>query len=584
VPHAQQAHLHTRLLGVQGSTFWEYRSGSSSLTEPAGFAFDGGGGAVQLHHDPSPDGLPRPIFEPSPSYQLATQPMSAGKDSVEDLRNQAAAMQADLEFDPFNSMEGDPTMSFIPNPSDMFAWSNQMPASTPAYMDHKPFWDPQGSMTDMSMNFNSPVYDTSHLLPTTPLWSIPNTPVQQSMPQNFPSGNQFRIGPFSNQPSAANSASVSPLIMDPFTTQTNASLQVAPAFTDHSMVNSMQQRTPQPSRSPNAMMPEHQQYFHQDPFGVQEPEGRRVSASSSAHASSYDKARFATIEPKSRPTMRRAVTDNQPTAHNVARSLQPAVELQRPKSVAGRAANKSAARSPVRSQSRSGLPPIPEAVRVQPRTSVIFNIDANGHASTETKIITDDHVHGSRKLSSAGASPDSPMSGSSTDEDPVLFPRRGSGAKLPKSFSMPRLYTGSIDRHRTGSPLKRMAGKTFELASDHDMREEQPVDQLMTDDSADATNALREVVASRRRSSLTGSASSHALHMRTASRGGVQSRRQTISSASGGSMRGAQGRSFTMDSSPVKRSVRCVCHRSVVAEPMIQWYVSFPQLDHSCNS
>lgn len=562
--------------------------------------------------------------------QTATPPQSRHKhgrrNSVSDGKSK---MQNDQDlYSQSGTMEGGYDLSFAaPAGVDMFSFPMAGPASVPAYMNGKSFWDPSNAMTDMSMDFADPFAASEDWLQSGDVYQQPTMsttqaqhhtaqssrkprplmarPPASSLPP-VQSGVTFDFGmaslgesPFS-MPSTSEAGSPNNLFGFPNMTPPLASN----TFNASSVkANSQMELQPQTSLLSPLNIPRSQSVQSKRPVSSHRPMLRPVSPLKGV-----------------RPSSRQSMGDNlgRPPALKPAESL--STEVQPPPNFAGKGryssgtgtTNRSGDKpSPTKQGSRTNLPAIPETKLVNPRTAVTFSIDSNGRARTETTVIIEggDDTRPWSSNFRASAPVDSPMSGSSTDEEAIVMPspnpsfaQKGRNRvmtmqKMARFDTQVKQYPRVVSGGRKLSPgnVKALskAALGFDEASD-----EEVIDTARR--SGDASKALRRVMENRRRS-VSGITSmpptSNVSTIRISSRhrnssrdGDRHHRRQSYASSSNtvySASTPSTGTDLDMDvemcntpstvaSESTRECTRCVCHRKEKSDDefMIQWYVS----------
>lgn len=313
-----------------------------------------------------------------------------------------------------------------------------------------------------------------------------------------------------------------------------------------------------------------------------------------------------------RPNSRHSMSDNlgRPPALKSPASL--TSEAQPPPNFAGKGryssgkGNASNQRlSPTKQGSRTNLPAIPETKLVNPRTAVTFSIDANGRARTETTVVIENGNEPRPQSSSSRSSApvDSPMSGSSTDEEAIVIPSQNhSFAQKEKNraMTMPKMarfdtrikaYPSVVSGGRKLSPgnVKALSKAAINLGEESD---DEVIDTARR--SGDASKALRRVMESRRRSvsgirSMPPASNVSTIRISSAKRNsnpdrGRHHRRQSYASSNTAYSASTPSTVTDLDmdvemcdspSTVASESTRCVCHRKEKSDDefMIQWYV-----------
>ena len=461
--------------------------------------------------------------------QTVTPPNSrhkhARRNSTTHVKNK---MQNEQEFfSQSGNMDGGYDLSFAtPTNVGLFSFPMSGPATAPAYMNGKSFWDPSNGMTDMTMDFsgdpfgtngadwagdflpqhqmNTPVVHQSNAQPSRrqrPLLAKPPTP---SMP-SVQSGITFDFGmaalsedPFS-MPSPNNV--INPNNLFSFSNMSPPKASSTVFNTSAVQANSHIEVQPQPTLLSPLAIP------------------RSRSAQSRRPDSSHMRRPISPLK-SSRPGVPRTTSDNlkRPPALKPAASF--INDAQPPSNFAGKGRYSSGTGnaaaggrlSPTKQDSRTNLQAIPEKETLfNPRRGVTFSIDANGRARTETVILEPGQnarpQSSNSRTSAQGASPGTQ---SSTDEEVIVVPSRNpSFAQKDKNrpLNMPKMarFDTSIKhypRPRTGE-RKLSAGNVKALSRAalalNDESDDEVIDTARRS-PGDASKALRRVMENRRRS------------------------------------------------------------------------------------
>lgn len=222
---------------------------------------------------------------------------------------------------------------------------------------------------------------------------------------------------------------------------------------------------------------------------------------------------------------------------------------------------------------RSGnLHSIPESPQPGPRTEVIFTIDSNGKAHTETIMVG--KAPSPKKLirsSSLHEGYDSSPYESSSDEEPIIVPSRNSSFNLPTQSKGPKVTRFDNSRH-SSSARRQSTSVGGRSLSESSSQQSIPVDMegieseaetVMEEDdsSGDATRELRKVMEDRKKAQKQ---ERHPRHHRFTqdSRGGYYNSNispTTISDPDGTPTSSRGG------------TTRCVCGKPEDDRFMIQW-------------
>ncbi|KFX93425.1 hypothetical protein V490_04830 [Pseudogymnoascus sp. VKM F-3557] len=492
-----------RLTNTQG-TFEPFSPGHSLLASTAheeGFE----------HSDTKTPNRPNQRLREPVSGQTATPPRSTVKDLKKERRRlEKSNMQHDE--DPYlqsGIMGQDDFLDFTQSSGDMFSYPMTAPVPVPAYLnDDKSFWDPDSNMADVTMDFMA---DESSFYgaPQQVDWQQ-NNQTSQGLSNTAPlqqHGSQplRRHRPLMAKPPASSAAqslsntafdfSISSMPQDPFSADVSSGVVNPGLIFSYPEVTSPLQSNhdhggiaTQRSRSAGGQIMQ-EPYQHQRESIRDKAPRRTRSLKEIVPDLSQGGARFGSPIEGNRPGPRRASSDSRPKKRATSHESQP------PPNFAGKGVYSSGRQSPTKQASRMNLASIPEAAGLNPRTAVTFSIDSNGRARTETTIVVDDG-RATRSIRSRASSDgyESPQSGSSTDEDPIMIPSRNSSFSIPNKRSMPKM--AHFDTSRQNRPRRAGSANSSSLG-DPDSESETIIDG---EKSGDAASALRKAMGSRRRS------------------------------------------------------------------------------------
>ena len=579
-----------RLTNTQG-TFEPFSPGHPSLPPPTheeGF---------ENSNTKTPNRPNQRLREPL-SGQTATPPRSTVKDLKKERRKlEKPNMQNDEEpYLQSGIMGQDDFLDFTQSSGDMFSYPMTAPVPVPGYLnDDKSFWDPDSSMADVSMDFmaeESSFYGTSQRVSSSEDWPqghqasqdpLSTVPLQQHGSQPL-----RRHRPLMAKPPASSAAqslsntafdfSISSMPQDPFAAHVSGGVVNPglifsfPEVTSPLQINQSHSRTA-PQRSQSAAGQTMQEpYEHQHRESLRDKAPRRSrSLKEIVPDLSHGGARFGSPIEGNRPGPRRSSSDSRPKKRATSHESQP------PPNFAGKGVYSSGRQSPTKKGSRMNLAPIPEAAGLNPRTAVTFSIDANGRARTETTIVMDES-RAPRSIHSRASSDgwQSPQSGSSTDEDPIMIPSRNSSFSLPSKRSMPKMAQFDTSRqHRS----RKSGSANSSSHGDPDSESETVIDGGK---SGDAASALRKAMGSRQRSvsNMAGTQLHAASRTSTRQTLGTQGQYQRQSYAYQPSSSNTSPTTIsdpdaetpsTDPGSTGSDSTRCVCSSRDGDEYMIQW-------------
>ncbi|KFY43592.1 hypothetical protein V494_01906 [Pseudogymnoascus sp. VKM F-4513 (FW-928)] len=538
----------------------------------------------------TPNRTNQPLREPL-SGQTATPPRSTVKDLKERRRLEKSNMQNDEEpYLQSGVMGQDDFLDFNQSSADMFSYPMSAHVPVPAYLnDDKSFWDPDSSMADVSMDFmaeETSFYGASQRVNHSEDWSqshqMSQDPLNTAALQQHGSQPLRRHRPLMAKPPVSSAAqslsntafdfSISSMPQDPFAPDVSSGVVNPGLIFSYPEVTSplqVNQSRPVPQRSRSAAGQIMQApYEHQYQESLRDrPEPRRSrSLREKVPDLSRVGARFGSPIGGNRPGPRRSSSDSRPKKRVTSHESQP------PPNFAGKGVYSSGRQSPTKQASRMNLASIPEAAGLNPRTAVTFSIDANGRARTETTIVVDEG-RGSRRVNSRASSDgwESPQSGSSTDEDPIMIPSRNSSFSIPNKRSMPKL--AQFDTSRQHRSRKSGSANSSSLG-DPDSESETVIDGGK---SGDAASALRKAMGNRRRSvgNMVGTQPHAATRMSTRQNLGAQYQRQSYapssSNASPTTISDPDGETPSTDRGSIgSDTTRCVCSSRDGDEYMIQ--------------
>ena len=229
--------------------------------------------------------------------------------------------------------------------------------------------------------------------------------------------------------------------------------------------------------------------------------------------------------------------------------------------------------SPVKALRSGNLHSIPESPQPGPRTEVIFTIDSNGKARTET-IIVGRPVSPKKTIRSSSLHEeiDSSPYESSTDEEPIIVPSRTSSFNLPTQPKGTK-FTKFDNSRRSSSARRRSSASAYsrsESSSQQSMQidmegVESEAETVMEDDdsSGDATRELRKVMEDRKKNQMQQRHPRHH-HYSQDPRGGFYNSSANISPTT----------ISDPDGTPTSSrggTTRCVCGKPEDDRFMIQW-------------
>ncbi|KFY25878.1 hypothetical protein V493_04404 [Pseudogymnoascus sp. VKM F-4281 (FW-2241)] len=491
------------------STFEPFSPGQTTLGPPAHE------GVFDNSNTKTPNRSNQRLREPL-SGQTATPPRSTVKDLKKERRKlEKSNMQNDEESYLQSGIMGqDDFLDFTQSSGDMFSYPMTAPVPVPAYLnDDKSFWDPDSSMADVSMDFmaeESSFYGTSQRVNSSADWPQGNqasqdplstVPLQQHGSQPLKRHRPLMAKPpvSSTSQSLSNTAfdfSISSMPQDPFAADVSSGVVnpglifsfpevTSPLHIDQNHSRPAAQR----SRSvAGQTMQEPCEHQYRESLQDRIEPRRSRSLKENIPNLSHGGARFGSPIEGNRPGPRRSSSINRPKKRATSNESQP------PPNFAGKGVYSSGRQSPTKQASRMNLASIPEAAAgLNPRTAVTFSIDANGRAKTETTVVMDDS-RAPRRIHSRASSDgwESPQSGSSTDEDPIMIPSRNASFSIPNKRSMPKMAQFNTSRqHRS----RKSGSANSSSLGDPDSESETIIDG---DESGDAASALRKVMGNRR--------------------------------------------------------------------------------------
>jgi len=229
--------------------------------------------------------------------------------------------------------------------------------------------------------------------------------------------------------------------------------------------------------------------------------------------------------------------------------------------------------SPVKALRSGNLLSIPESPQPGPRTEVIFRIDSNGKARTETIIIG--RIPSPKRMirsTSLHEGFDSSQYESSSDEEPIIVPSRNSSFSLPTQSKGPKI--ARFDNSQNLSGVRRQSSASGYSHSESSSQQSMQMDmdgveseaETVMDDgdsSGDATRELRKVMEDRKKNQMQ---QRHPRHHRYVQdpRGGYYNSSTNLSPTT----------MSDLDGTPTSSrggTTRCVCGKPEDDRFMIQW-------------
>ena len=366
-------------------------------------------------------------------------------------------------------MGGGYDLSFAtPTNVDLFSFPMSGPATAPAYMNGKSFWDPSNGMTDMSMDFADPFAASGDWILGGNMFHQQPTDTPQPQQDNGQSSRKPR--PLAAKPPAGDMPPVqsgvtfdfgmASLGENPFSMSTTGG-----AVDPNSFFSFPSMTPPRPSNAAfntpavhvNPQIETRPQPSLMSPLNIP-----RSQSAQSKHPDSSHRPMLRPVSPLkvNRSNARRPTNDNltRPSALKSAAPL--CAEAQPPSNFAGKGRYSSGTgtvafgtRSATKHGSSTNLQAISERGVTEklfnPRAAVTFSIDANGRARTETTVVMEKHERSDTKPRTAGSSNSRPspreeqtMSGSSTDEEVIVIPSRNPSfaqKDRTRSLAMPKM-------------------------------------------------------------------------------------------------------------------------------------------------
>lgn len=435
-------------------------------------------------------------------------------------------MQSEQDFfsQPGTIEGGSYDLSFgTPTNVDLFQFPMSEPATAPAYMNGKSFWDPSNGMTDMTMNFQGDPFAAGdwtgdmfqqqqmhapalpqNAQPTRKLRPFPAKPPTPSMPA-LQSGITFDFGmaALSEDPSIMPSpgTAINPNNLFSCTNMSPPMASNATFNTSAVQSNSQIEIQPQPALLSPLAIPRSQFVQSRRP---QSSHMRRPISPLKCTRPSTSSMSDNLNRPPALKALAPLSADAQPPSNFAGKG--------RYSSGTGSASTTAGRSSPTKQGSRTNLQDITEQQKLlNPRTAVTFSIDANGRARTET-VILDSSVDSRPRSSNSRTSIHgaSPQSESSTDEEVIVIQSRNpSFAQKDKNrpLNMPKMarFDTSIKQYprlRTGE-RKLSAGNVKALSRAALALNDESDDEIIDTSRrspGDASKALRRVMDNRRRS------------------------------------------------------------------------------------
>ncbi|KAH8595686.1 hypothetical protein B0O99DRAFT_594442 [Bisporella sp. PMI_857] len=457
------------------------------------------------------------------SGQTATPPQSAHKGSRKLApKLSTGTMQNDGQDSHYGMSETpthDPDFSAFPSTTDdMFGYPLSAPATAPVFSDAKNFWDPDASMSGMDLDFtteDTAIFTTGHRVANSFDWGRNNQIFQESINIQVPVAasppaaqsiakqpvkRQRPLAPKAPKPLPAVEApkSLPPFDFNNTTTASNdlfgGSVDPGLLFSRNNSISSasafedVNLPPPRPATSHIVREP----YQHQLRESRRDQEELRRTRSTRDRSSGRSFGRETVSSPvkgSARPGLHRSFSDS---------------KGKRPQ---GRLASRTGRSSPVKQQRPAILPSILESPQPGPRTEVIFTIDSNGKARTETVYVGRDSSPRKSAPPSVKEEWDSSPYESSTDDELIIVPSRNTSFSLPQQPKDPKL--ASFETARRSNELRRQSTGASgyshsESSSQHSLQMdgvESEAETVMEEDSGlgDATRELRKVMEDRKK-------------------------------------------------------------------------------------
>ena len=544
-------------------------------------------------------------LEEAHSGQTVTPPQSASKGSRKLApKITPGTMQNDSQNSQYGIDES-PTqhhslMQFPTSNADLFGYPMSAPATTPAFANTKPFWDPDTSMAGMDLDFsadsaamsnpgshrvsnsfdwerNNQMFQDAVNMPAS---QIAPQPQQTTTPTQLAAKRQRPLAPKVSVPSLpelpTNRASLdffntTPRWDEPFSA-------VSTGGVDPGLLFCRNLQTTMPSEFEDVVLPAprpatshvvREPYQHQMREAKEQQEALRRARSSRESSSSRRFERGTASSPvkgSARPGLHRSVSDSRGKRTGKApRSSQISCMLIGPSE---RMMQRTGRISPVKRLQPPNLTPISEAPIPRVRTEVRLTVDKKGRARTETVVIDDEDE---RAATRSNEGYDSSNYESSTDEEEIIIPSRNNSFAAPpqpKGPKLARFETSTRDsrRHST-SASNSYSGSSSQQSLVDGVESEAETVMEEDDGSGDATRALRKVMENRKKEKMR---QRNPRHHRYASdsRGNYYMGYASSSNLSPTTVTDPEG---ATPSSTRSGTTRCVCGKQESEGLMIQW-------------
>ncbi|EKD13069.1 PHD-finger domain-containing protein [Drepanopeziza brunnea f. sp. 'multigermtubi' MB_m1] len=531
---------------------------------------------------------PRKRLEGAFSAQTATPPATRSRG----LRKQAPKTRSDTmqnaSQDSHYGASHTPTrqqshMSFPSSSADFF-----YPMSAPAFINSKPFWEPDASMGGMDLDFNTEdavMFNMgSHRTGNSFDWGrnnqmvnvpapTPSTvkrqrPLAPKLPKSTPELLPSTIASFDFPDFSASE--------DPFSPSAIGGVNPGLLFSRNNLVPMASQFADiplPPTRPATSHAEQPQPYQHQLRESMRDQEELRRSRSRSSRESS--KARRLERGPASSPVKGSARPSLQRS------SSESRGKRCQPDRILSRSSSSSSGRiSPMKHQRPSNLTSIPEMERPKTRTEVKFTIDANGRARTETVILQEYPTTSRGPSARSDIWESSQYDESSSDDESILVASRNTSFALPQQaksakmsgFDLPQSL--EYQKHSSGGYSHSESSSQRSLRQDSAGSESGTAFMEEDDGSGDAAQALRKIMESRKKEQriMRQSQQLHHRHYDTTPRGNSQYRNYGSSNFSPTSMTDPNAGT---PSSSKSGTIRCTCGNPDSEGLMIQWYAAF---------
>jgi hypothetical protein len=423
------------------------------------------------------------------------------------------------------------TLSISSQNQSIYSYPMSAPVTAPGYMGGKNFWDPDTTMSGMSMDMDFMTANTGFFDPSVqdPFHNPINWNQNNGMaPSNLdmtsfsahsphPTGSNGAFAPKQTIPHTSQPERSTTLLQGVTTSaETSFSILASSGGVDPGLLFSFHEtNSPVVSRPATASSTLTQsQVSHHDPSFIREPyqhQRREIQREQEEYQRSRVSRGNAALTSFSSP-LKKGLRPGLSRSNSDSRArLIPASQSARLGNIAPRMASAELKSGLVRRQTSptkrlkpNNLGSIPESVP-GPRTAIEFTIDEKGRARTETRIILEDPPTVRKKTPSiAGERWGSDPEESSSDDEPIIVPSGNNSFTMPtRRFDKPRLGNFDTSFQSTDHGYRDFGDAVAPKRRLPSHEEESEAETVMEDNdgTGNAANALRKVLESRKQAS-----------------------------------------------------------------------------------